>query len=75
MVYSFALGMLHPAYILPEVDELTDEENIVENEQMNEIPLDQDIAGALETDVGDNDDSYDELDNESLLEKRKRQKA
>lgn len=56
-------------YIPPEVDELTDEENIDDNEMLSEIPLDREIAGTFEIDIG-HDDGFDESDEESLAEKK-----
>lgn len=66
-----AIGVLNAAYIPPEVDLLTDEENIDENEQLNEISLDTDIAGTFEIDISDHE-LFDESDEEPLAEKRRK---
>lgn len=63
---------MNAVYIPPEVDVLTDEENIDDNEMLHEIPLDREIAGTFEIDVGNDDDLYDESDEESLAEKKRR---
>ncbi|KAI4469511.1 dde superfamily endonuclease [Holotrichia oblita] len=53
-------GALNAVYIPPKVDELTDEEDIDDNVLLNEIPLDGEIAGTFEIDVGSDDALHDE---------------
>ncbi|KAI4460832.1 transposase is4 [Holotrichia oblita] len=65
-------GALNAVYIPPTVDELTDEEDIDDNVLLNEIPLDGEIAGAFEIDVGSDDALHDESDEEPLSEKRRK---
>ncbi|KAI4469486.1 hypothetical protein MML48_1g17433 [Holotrichia oblita] len=65
-------GALNAVYIPPKVDELTDEEDIDDNVLLNEIPLDGEIAGTFEIDVGSDDALHDESDEEPLSEKRRK---
>ncbi|KAI4455557.1 hypothetical protein MML48_9g00005572 [Holotrichia oblita] len=65
-------GALNAVYIPLKVDELTDEEDIDDNVLLNEIPLDGEIAGTFEIDVGSDDALHDESDEEPLSEKRRK---
>ncbi|KAI4469566.1 hypothetical protein MML48_1g01504 [Holotrichia oblita] len=60
-------GALNAVYIPPKVDELTDEYVL-----LNEIPLDGEIAGTFEIDVGSDDALHYESDEEPLSEKRRK---
>ncbi|CAH0561697.1 unnamed protein product [Brassicogethes aeneus] len=63
-------GEINAVYIPPDVDELTDEENIDEDLLVNENGfVGGDIAGSFEIHIND-DDFYDSSDNETIDKKR-----
>ncbi|XP_072400360.1 uncharacterized protein [Diabrotica undecimpunctata] len=53
-------GFVDAVYIPPNVDELTDEEDIDENLRMNDESIDKEIAGTLEIEVDIDNDICDE---------------
>ncbi|KAF2905662.1 hypothetical protein ILUMI_00514, partial [Ignelater luminosus] len=63
-------------YIPPDVDELTDEENIDDEEIVPESHLrDQDIAGTFEIHLNDaeiSEDQFDSFDEETLASKKQK---
>ncbi|KAF5275075.1 hypothetical protein FQA39_LY07012 [Lamprigera yunnana] len=73
----FYFSMIDAVYIFPDVDELTDEENIeVENTDPENELQPTDIVGTFElqvqVDTIDNEKEFDSSDDESLLSKKRR---